>query len=66
MQIQYERSHLNWLVCEVQKPIGSWREEIRVKLAAGQALYCAHLASLADIQGNVMAQAKKKKGGIMG
>lgn len=34
-----------------------------MKLAAGQALYCAHLASLAEIQGNLIAQAKKKKKG---
>lgn len=53
-------THLNWPVSQVRKPTSLPREEIRIKLAAGQTLCCAHLAGLAEIQGKVMAQTEKK------
>lgn len=48
------------LSLEYEKPISLPREEIRVKLATGLTLFCAHLASLAEIQGKAMAEDGKK------
>lgn len=45
---------------ECEKSISLPREEIRVKLATGLTLCCAHLASLAEIQGKAIAEDRKK------
>lgn len=45
---------------EREKSIGLLREEIRVKLATGLTLCCAHLASLAEIQGKATTEYRKK------
>lgn len=45
---------------ECEKPISLQREEIRVKLATGLTLCCAHLASLAEIQGKATAEDRKR------